>query len=119
MGELVIEPKYGDTVSVGSGMVYLVDTVAITSLMDSRRPDLGVLIFPNPAVDRLNIEFTDLHFEPTIQIHSISGNLLHSLDVRNSDQIALDFSKYSGGIYLLNLIHPLHGTVSTYKIQKN
>lgn len=119
VGELVIEPSYGDTVSVGSGLVYLVDTVAFTATLNLAGLDLGIVLFPNPTIDKLNIQLTDLLFEPTIGLYSLSGGLLQQINVAGRDHVRVDFSQYASGYYLLIVKHPEQGTVATYKIQKN
>lgn len=69
--------------------------------------ETGWIIFPNPAKDALNIEFTNgNHSNVTIEMFDIFGKLLQSKQVEGGNISAqIDVSHYASGSFLLRIIN--------------
>jgi photosystem II stability/assembly factor-like uncharacterized protein len=69
-------------------------------------PDPGFRIFPNPAIDLINVEVEDC---TSIEILSITGQIISTID--NPDAInSIDISDYCKGLYFIKA-RTLHGTI--------
>ena len=64
----------------------------------------GILVFPNPASDILNIKFAKSQKEVSLKLLGLDGRLYHSVALYNSDYYELDVSQISKGIYIIQLI---------------
>jgi len=75
-----------------------------------------IFLFPNPAINQLNIKVSDDFIGSQAKIYSILGQELatHILD---SQQNTFDISTYQNGFYLVK-IKTLKG-IKTYKFLKN
>ncbi|MGQ1945748.1 T9SS type A sorting domain-containing protein [Geofilum sp. OHC36d9] len=70
-----------------------------TSVSDFDAPK--VQVFPNPAIDKLNIQLPD-DFYQSAEVFNMDGRMvLH--EVINSDQLTLNISGLSKGIYVISL----------------
>lgn len=62
------------------------------------------IVFPNPATDKLNIIFADEAANATLQIYSLTGQLLLEYKVsEGAIQQSLDLNKLGKGVYRLNI----------------
>lgn len=87
----------------GGGNFLYIDDINIsgtTSLGELQQR--GISVFPNPAINTLNIQLPENRTNINIEIRNITGQLVsqHFLNNRNS---ALDVSSLSHGIYFLRL----------------
>nr|WP_281170774.1 T9SS type A sorting domain-containing protein [Aequorivita capsosiphonis] len=67
----------------------------------SENPSIGIAVYPNPVTDILNITSPLVIY--SIEIYTIIGQLIE----RNSyhqKSVALDYSKYTSGIYIMKLV---------------
>ena len=92
------------------GNTYLSDPVVLKAVSARSRDLPSVLldyaIGPNPAVDRLNILFTNLDGVYDFQIHvvSMSGSVEKTLSIRpEGSRVTIDVSDLTNGVYLLQL----------------
>ncbi|MFT6749605.1 MAG: beta-glucanase (GH16 family), partial [Flavobacterium sp.] len=74
-----------------------------------------LLIFPNPAKDKLNLKIQDNQIGSQITIYSILGQELNSY-ILNTEETILDVSHYQNGIYLLKI--NTDSGIQTYKFIK-
>ena len=67
--------------------------------------EIKVTVFPNPTSNGVTISAKELSKLNSIRVYNLSGILLQSIlsNQITSDQIKIDLSQYSAGIYLLNL----------------
>jgi hypothetical protein len=76
---------------------------------------LNVSIYPNPTNSLLNIEIPNISKETNINIYSISGQLVKSLNT-NVIKTKLDISSFATGIYFVQL--KSENAIKSYKIIK-
>ncbi|MBI2270218.1 MAG: T9SS type A sorting domain-containing protein [Bacteroidetes bacterium] len=65
-----------------------------------------ILLFPNPSINKLQVmlaDKTNARFELKI-FDNIGNMILYQNELNNSEPISIDISKFSEGIYFLNLI---------------
>lgn len=64
-----------------------------------------VSVFPNPAKDRLSVELTPAYYQgkEMVSFYTIQGELLLSQSYSNQDNISLNLSTYTDGIYILEI----------------
>jgi hypothetical protein len=79
----------------------------------------GISVFPNPAVDYVNIEFDEIPIgNSKIQIFDITGRLIGSKEIDNQSNITFNLSDLKEGVYILN-IKSYEGWTKSVKIIKN
>lgn len=66
--------------------------------------ELNLNIFPNPASDMLNIQFSTDHVSPVVNIFNTQGQLVKSYSADNDPMISLDISQLEAGIYFVNVV---------------
>jgi hypothetical protein len=64
----------------------------------------GVRVYPNPAQDMVTINTLDNSDIQSIQIFSISGNLLRHIDKVNSATLNIDISPLPSGMYIVKTL---------------
>lgn len=79
--------------------------------------DYSLLVYPNPSIDYVQLQFQNLNDAVTIQLLSSDGKLLHSQELKTSSELQIDMSKYAAGTYLLS-VKDNQSKVKTYQIVK-
>jgi beta-glucanase (GH16 family) len=74
-----------------------------------------LLLFPNPAKDKLNLKIKDNQIGNQVTIYSILGQELNSY-ILNTEETILDISHYQNGMYLLKI--NTNSGIQTYKFIK-
>ncbi len=89
------------------GAITLVESNGITSLEQLERDDFGMSLFPNPAIDAVNIRLTATQTEAaTLSIVSVDGALVSVQNVnvtQGSDVIQLSVADIPAGMYFVQL----------------
>lgn len=85
-----------DEFFVGEGTISSVKSVS----------DLGLKISPNPTLDIVKVVIDNQALSPAAQINimSINGKLLNSIQIGNTNETIVDMKSLARGIYLLNII---------------
>ena len=69
--------------------------------------DETIVLYPNPAIDELNIDFTTLHrSDIVIHIHDMQGRLvkqIHSSVMDGLNHLKIDLSEFAKGMYTMKL----------------
>ena len=76
----------------------------------------GVKVFPNPTVDFVNLNFTEV-INAQIRVLDLTGKELFSKTF-NDEKTKVDLSPYNNGTYLLHVYDLDNAKVITYKINK-
>jgi beta-glucanase (GH16 family) len=74
-----------------------------------------LVLFPNPAKDKLNLKIKDNQIGSQVIIYSILGQELNSY-ILNTEETILDISHYQNGMYLLKI--NTNSGIQTYKFIK-
>jgi len=90
----------------------------MATLLEHEINSLNVLVFPNPAKQKINIvlkekDVSNLH----IQIIDSQGKLLYDIDKNQTDNVNLDVSNLASGIYHIFL--NANGKTNTIKLIKS
>lgn len=74
-----------------------------TSVKLSENP--GIHVYPNPAQDHLNIEWTGQATDPEIALYDITGKRVHGLSIHSAGKsmIRLNTGTYPAGLYILQI----------------
>ncbi|MBU1014187.1 MAG: T9SS type A sorting domain-containing protein [Bacteroidetes bacterium] len=64
----------------------------------------GILIFPNPASNVLNIKFEKIRKMVMLNVIGLDGRLYHSIELLNSNNYQLDISNLAKGMYIIRMI---------------
>jgi beta-glucanase (GH16 family) len=75
----------------------------------------GLIVFPNPAKDKLNLKIAENQIGSQVTLYSILGQELNSYILKTEETI-LDVSHYQNGIYLLKI--NTNSGIQTYKFIK-
>jgi hypothetical protein len=74
------------------------------------------VIYPNPARDKLNIDFNQFYKETKLRIYDMQGKLIVSSDYLSTDKIQIDVEKFPAGIYSLHIAQDKE--ITNYKFLK-
>src|ERR1700749_2193301 len=88
--------------------------LVITSVKDPIA-DYTVNVFPNPAIDNVNLQFDNLKESVTVSLYTAEGKLLDTRQVINASGLQLPMSNYSNGTYLLS-VKDKNAAEKTYRI---
>jgi hypothetical protein len=88
----------------------------VTSI-DNFDDTYGLTIFPNPAIDLLQIKFEKANENNLIELFSTEGKLLLTQESNYATLCQLDMSKYDIGTYLIK-IHNKNTKGKSYRIVK-
>ena len=61
------------------------------------------VIYPNPATDIVNVEFTRVADNATVEIRTIEGKLLESKDVKADEACTFDVASLESGVYMISI----------------
>ncbi len=76
----------------------------LTTAIDDVPADYSVTIFPNPAIDFVNLQIQNaLNESLLIDLYTIEGKLLKSQQINSSTHLQIDMTAYSSGTYLLSI----------------
>lgn len=73
-------------------------------------------VFPNPVVDKLNLEISDWSQISAVQLYNIAGKPVY--EARNTPVSSIDVKNLPSGMYVMHITRN-NGNVVTYKIVKN
>jgi hypothetical protein len=82
------------------------DCVALysqSSSLGKGNPNTGISIYPNPAKDKLNIDFDQFYPSTKLRIYDMLGKLMYSADYKQIDKLQIEVDKFPIGIYSLHL----------------
>ena len=93
------------------------DSYQITKLNNFNN-NFNISVFPNPASDNINIDYDTYNARADIFIKDIRGaTIYYSLDFPTNKRQTLDISRFSAGIYTLEIILNSKNKI-VYQIQK-
>ena len=79
--------------------------------------DVDISIFPNPAVDFLNVKISDINKANNLSMYDVSGKLLSQQQI-NNNEFKISFSRVSTGNYILVFTKD-DNKIKTIKVQKS
>ena len=77
-----------------------------------------VSIYPNPAVELLNIQFEEIDNGSLFELYDANGKLLITREI-NDHNMSVPFNKYETGLYFISFISSDNQLLKTFKIQKS
>jgi hypothetical protein len=78
----------------------------------------AVLIYPNPAMDKINIEMNDTYNMVQYSVFNISGKMMISGKTRNQTK-AIDISNLERGVYFLEFKDRYDNKIAVHKFIKD
>jgi len=111
-----VDSKPESTMDGRLELIFVNKTSSIESVLAGRKANMNV--YPNPAVDVLNVEITNANFKQSeVSIFSVSG-----VEVMNNNMMgnkkSLDIQKLSSGVYFVRVSNMETGFVNTVKFVK-
>ena len=111
-----VDSKPESTMDGRLELIFVNKTSSIESVLAGRAANMTV--YPNPAVDVLNVEITNANFKQSeVSIFSVSG-----VEVMNNNMMgnkkSLDIQKLSSGVYFVRVSNMETGFVNTVKFVK-
>ena len=79
--------------------------------------EVDIDVFPNPAIDFLNVSVNSIHSRLALDIYDVSGKLISHKDV-NESKFQISFSAIAAGNYLL-VFSNNQNKLKTIKVQKS
>jgi hypothetical protein len=117
LGELAVETYEGSSNILTQGFQQT-DPGTTTGFVSSET--FEVLVYPNPVLETLNLQLTDLSGELKIELFDMKGSLMHAriIPVFTESLQQIDMSGFPSGLYLLKLTGVSDKVSQTIKIQK-
>ena len=84
--------------AIGKSATYKVTVTTITDIKTAK--ETGILIYPNPVIDKLNIQFPGSPSQ--ISLYSMDGKQLIARNTEDS-QMEIDMTSFKSGIYILKV----------------
>lgn len=94
--------------SMGCDSIVTLDLTILSSGLSVHQKESSILVYPNPAKDRIHIEFNSVNVE-AVTIRNAQGKKLRSVQVKEG-ATELDLSAYSKGLYFVN-VHSSDGLI--------
>lgn len=89
----------------------------LATAINNVETDYSLLVYPNPSIDYIQLQFQNLKNTVTIQLLSSDGKLLQSQELKTTAELQIDMSKYAAGTYLLS-VKDNQAKVKTYQVVK-
>jgi hypothetical protein len=92
----------------------------ITSIDDPLSKLIDLKVFPNPAIDYINILIEDVDVKNVkIELYNLEGKLIYNEQWENSGSAhQLQLNNFSSSQYILRIIDEQNGKVNSFKIIK-
>lgn len=87
---------------LGEGEEIRVDTASSVNINKLHNGTNYIKLFPNPAIDHLNINFSGNNNE--IEIYAITGRLIYKTTFKNTTAI-IPLNRFSNGLYIIKTIN--------------
>ena len=89
-----------------------------TSTLPEKLEIESLKAFPNPASDRLDVQWTTHLKEPRVEIYDASGKIVYSKRMNEASRASLDITDIATGTYFLKLWDDTHEGMRTIVIQR-
>jgi len=117
VGQIAYTSQAGSNGSVLQGVQQPYEIFSAVGI-ENANIKLEMSAFPNPTTDNLTLTINDLEFSNlTFQVFDVNGKLLQGKKIAGN-QTAIDFGKYSSGIYFLKIMQG-KVEIKSFKVIKN
>jgi len=117
VGQIAYTSQAGSNGSVSQGVQQPYEIFATVGI-ENVNINLEMSAFPNPTTDNLILTINDFEISNlTFQVFDVNGKLLQEKNIADN-QTAIDFGKYSSGIYFLK-IRQGKVEIKSFKVIKN
>lgn len=115
LGEAITETSIGDSVTLTQG--FHQSKLFVVGLEELLK--LNVKVFPNPTLDKVNIQMENNPADLSVEIHDLQGKLISSKALNMGDtRMTISLETLSSGTYLLSITN--HQDIrNTYQIVKS
>ena len=90
--------------------------VYVTGIENLQNKNLQIKLFPNPTDGLLQIEFEKPLKEATIKVLNDKGEIMRTINIKNTKKSTIDLSAFASGIYMFEII--ADEAVGYYKVVK-
>ena len=115
IGELVTDFASDSSLNIDLSQGFQQSFIRFVSIEDHVF-EVDIDVFPNPAIDFLNVSVNSSHSRLVLDIYDISGKLISHKDV-NESKFQISFSAIAAGNYLLVFTNN-QNKLKTIKVQK-
>ena len=117
VGQIACASQAGSNGSVSQGVQQPYEIFSTVGI-ENANINLEMLAFPNPTADNLTLTINDFEISNlNFQVFDVNGKLLQEKKIAGN-QTAIDFGKYSSGIYFLKIMQG-KVEIKSFKIIKN
>jgi hypothetical protein len=103
---ICIDNKNGQKAASSKIIVVQKSTTIFEHDNNSLEPYSDIIVYPNPANENLTIDFGKLDFtNAELYVKDISGRIILKRTIINSNNVSVDISSISKGIYFVNIIN--------------
>jgi hypothetical protein len=116
LGETIIETYNGTSATLTQGFIQ--GKLSITSIESENSFLISANVFPNPAYDKLKIEFNEFKEEKYFfELTDLKGSIVYNGIITSNPQI-IDMNYVKRGVFMLKVGDPLKEQWQTFKIIK-
>jgi alpha-tubulin suppressor-like RCC1 family protein len=76
-----------------------------------------IVLYPNPATEQVNLEFTTLPENATVSVYDLLGAKIYSFSTTDNTNYTINTSTYSSGLYIV-VVQFANGHTQQYKLIK-
>jgi len=117
VGQIAYTSQVGSNGSITQGIQQPYEIFSTVDI-ENAKINLEMSVFPNPTTDNLTLTINDIEFSNlTFQVFDVNGKLLQRKKIAGN-QTAIDFGKYSTGIFFLKIMQRKL-EIKSFKIIKN
>jgi hypothetical protein len=98
---------------IDTSSCHTITGIGINSMTDQE----AIKVFPNPAYDKLNIQFSGENAETAIRLYSSTGQLILEKNSPHQKSFVLDLTEIARGFYILEVVY--NGEVFQSRIIKS
>lgn len=102
VGELIVTPLKSDSISISGGIIEGV--LSTTSISETPEYNIGLKIYPNPASNKVIIEFPDEIKNISVLIYNNNGRLIMSEKEYSHGNI-INLCLLPKGMYIISIKH--------------
>ncbi|MEO6882403.1 MAG: T9SS type A sorting domain-containing protein [Bacteroidia bacterium] len=100
-----------------AGSIFYVDDANLntTGIPENSMATEHVSVFPNPAINELNVVTTNMKNATSVIVYDITGRKINSYNIANQEHLKISTDEYAAGLYIYQITDKNNNTMHTGK----
>ena len=103
IGQIAVQTNSDGTASFSEGVQQPFE-ISIVGMDNYPSISLSMSVYPNPTLDRLKLEISEMNFNGEVKVFDIGGKYLFSKKIEGT-VTEMDFSSFAPGSYFVNVFN--------------